>query len=355
VKRTCLLLLVALGAAGVAPATLAADVPPTPRALSSSAPTPPTPPTPPVVPPALQALERQMAQIRFNSLRFSTRIDLGVQDSTHSNGVSISVSAARARDTASAHHIVTSTTGVLSLSPALLSSTSTTEGAAFNEVVGGATAQERRGATTYLHNPALTRHDGGRPWIRSTRTHSEERLAAKLAPLTSAFDPVLAGAESPTASSTGPLALLLEVLGEALSIRETGAATIDAQQTLAFTATLSSTRLLDRVFSAKERRELGQGKQPPNVDFTLELWLAPSGLPVRTATTNDTHGEEFSSQEDILGLEVPVHVHAPPADRTIDEARWLKLNQRRERAVSRCLRHHPGRAKICLERETGQL
>lgn len=352
-KRTCVLLLVALGAGGVAPATLAADLPPTPRALSAAA---PIPPTPPVVPPALQALERQMAQIRFNSLRFSTRVDLGVQDSMHANGISISVSAARARDAASTHHIVTSTTGVLSLSPALLSSTSTTAGAVFDEVVGGATAQERRiGASTYLYSPAVTRHDGGRPWISSTRTPSDEKLAAKLAPLTSVFDPVLAGAESPTASSAGPLALLLEVLGEALSIQETGPAAIDGQQTLAFTATLSSTRLLDRVFSAKERRELGQGKQPPNVDFTLELWLAPSGLPVRTATTNDARGEEFSAQEDVLGLEVPVHVHAPPDDRTIDEARWLKLNERRERAVSRCLRHHPGRAKVCLERETGRL
>jgi hypothetical protein len=189
--------------------------------------------------------------------------------------------------------------------------------------------------------------------IRSTRSPSAERLAAKLAPVTDVLDPVLAGLEGPAASSTAPFAALLEVLDEALSIQEVGPAAVDGQQTLAFTATLSSARLLERALSAKERRSLDKGKPLPNTDFTLELWLAPSGLPVRTTTTSGPHGEELSSQEDILGLEVPVLVNAPPADQTISQARWMKIERRDEKAVGLCIRRHPRRAQACIKRGVG--
>ncbi len=335
-KRTCALLFVALGAGAIAPA-----------ALADAASTPPAPAPPPtVVPPALPALEQKLAQIRFHSLSFSTRLDLGVQDSPSSSGISISA--------ARAHRLIVSTTGVFSLSPLLLSSTSTTEGPGPREALGGVSRRERRiGATTYLYDPFAARRDGGRPWIRSTRSRSEERLAAKLAPITDALDPALAGLEQPAVSSTGPFAPLLELLGQALSIQEAGPATVDGQQTLAFTATLSTARLLERAFSGKERRSLLEGKRPPNTDFTLELWLAPSGLPVRTTTTNRTRGEEFSSQEDILGLEVPVLVHAPPADQTISQARWTKIEQRNAKAISRCIRRRPRRAQACVKQGFG--
>ena len=143
------------------------------------------------------------------------------------------------------------------------------------------------------------------------------------------------------------------MLGEALSIQEIGPASVASQQTLAFTATLSSARLLKRVLSAKEQRRLYSGKELPDAHFTLEVWLAPSGLPVQTTTTNGKRGEEFSSQEDILALEVPVHVHAPPARQTISQAHWLKLERQHAKAVGRCLRRHPRRMHACIERWAG--
>lgn len=338
-KRISVPLLLALSA-GVTSAVLVTGACAVLQALPASA------SAPAVVPPALGALEQKMTQMRFHSLSFSTRLDLGVQDSSSSSGISISA--------ASTHQLIVSTTGVFSFVPLLLSSTSTTEGLGSREALGGVSRRERRiGATTYLYDPSAARHDGGRPWIRSRRTRSEERLAAKLAPITDALDPLLAGLERPAVSSTGPFAPLLELLGEALSIQETGPATVDGQQTLAFIATLSTARLLERAFSVKERRSLLEGKQPPNTDFTLELWLAPSGLPVRTATTNRTRGEEFSSQEDILGLEVPVLVHAPPADQTISQARLTKIEQRNAKAISHCIRRHPRRAQACIKHGFG--
>ena len=339
-KRICVLLLVSLCAAGVPSAALAAEAPAAPRPLPPSA-------SPPLIPPALQALEQRMAQIRFNSLRFSTRLDLGLQDSNGSSGISISAADVRVTSSEINRYVVFSTSGVLGLSPLLLSSTSTAEGGGPGEAVGGTPMRELRiGASTYLYEPSAARHDGGRPWVRSTRSAREERLAARLAPVTAVLSPLLAGLERPAANPSGPFAPLLEMLGEALSIQEAGAATVDGQQTLAFTLTLSSARLLERALSTTELRRLGKGEQ--DTHFTLEVWLAPSGLPVRALTTDEAPGEEFSSQEDILGLEVPVLVHAPPADRTIGQARWLKLERRRAKAIARCIRHRPRRARTCV-------
>jgi hypothetical protein len=340
-KRVCVLLLVALTAGGVAPAALAAAAPPPSPLLPA-----PTP-APTVVPPALQALEQKLAQIHLNSVSFSTRLDLEVDNSSSSSSSSIAVSASAA----SSHTVVIATSGVIGLAPPMLSSVSTIEGLASNEALDGASLQERRiGATIYVYDPSAASHDGGRPWIRSTRSRSEEKLAAKFAPLSDALNPLLAGLERPTATSTGPFAPLLEELDQEQSIQETGPATVDGQQTLGFTLTLSSAKLLDRISSPKERRRPNEGGQSPDTDFTLELWLAPSGLPVRTVTKNGGHGEEFNLQEDILGLEVPVLVHAPPASKTIGQAQWIKIERRRAKAVGRCVRRHPRRAHACLKR-----
>jgi hypothetical protein len=337
--------------ARLSPAILSLAIALVPAGVASRALAAESAPAPAIVPPALQALEQKMALIRFNSARFSTRLDLAVDDSSSSNAVSVSavpVSAARS------HADVIATTGVIGLSPPVLSSTSTIEGIAPGEALGGASLKERRiGATTYVYDPSATRRDGGRPWIRRTLSPSDQKVAAELAPLSVELDPLLAGLERPTATSTGPFAPLLEALPEAQSVQEAGPATVDGQQTLAFTFALSSAKLLEQALSSKERRRLAKGRQLPDIDFTLELWLAPSGLPVRALTRNGARGEEFDSQEDILNLEVPVLVHAPPADRTIGEAHWIAIERRRAKAVARCVRHHPRRAGACIKGQGG--
>jgi hypothetical protein len=342
VKRICVLLLVALGAGCAAPTALAVDAPPAPRAQPVSS------PTPAVVPPALQALEQKLAQIRFNSLSFSTRVDLAVPSATATNGISITA--------ASTHHIVISTTGVLSLSPQLLSSTSTSEGFDPAEAVGGTLAQERRiGASIYRYDPSVARRDGGRPWIRSTRSRSAEELAAKLAPLSDVFSPLLGGLEGPKVIPTELFAPLQDDLDQAQSIREAGSATVDGQPTLAFTLTFSPAKLFKQVPS-EERRRLAKPRKrrsTRSAALTVELWLTPNGLPLQTLTTYDAHGEGFTAQEDILGLEVPVLVHAPPGDQTIDQARLIEIERRRAKAIGRCIRRHPRRLQSCIKRGVG--
>jgi hypothetical protein len=67
---------------------------------------------------------------------------------------------------------------------------------------------------------------------------------------------------------------------------------------------------------------------------TLELYVAPNGLPVRTISILGGPGERpgssegIASETDIPALEVPVHVHAPPARLTISEARLKPLERK---------------------------
>jgi hypothetical protein len=329
-KRICVSLLAALAAGGLAPVALAGEDT--------------TAPTSAVVPPALQALEQKMAQIRFNSARFSTRLELAVSGSSSSSAISVSA--------ASSHANVIATSGVIGLSPSEQSSTSTLEGLAPDEALGGVALQERRiGTTTYLYDPSATRRDGGRPWIRSTPSRKDEKIAAELAPLSVELNPLLTGLQRPTATSTGPFAPLLQALPLAQGIQEAGPATVDGQQTLAFKFTISAAKLLEQALATKGRH-LADGTLPAAA-FTLELWMAPSGLPVRALTTNGARGEEFKAQEDILGLEVPVLVHAPPADRTIAQARWLAIERRHAKAVARCVRRHPRHVRACMKGHAG--
>jgi hypothetical protein len=331
-KRTCLPLLVALSVGGIAPAARAAEA------------SPPTPvPAPVVVPPALQALEQKMAQIRLNSISFSRRLDLGV--STNSAGPGIAVASAESSKT-----IVTTTRGVISLSPLAQSTTTTVAELPANEAPGGVTGKERRiGVTSYFYDPSIARHDGGRPWVRSTRTRQQEELVAELAPLTALLDPMLAGLQRPAMASTGPFAPLLEELGQALSAQETGPATVDGQQTFAFKVTVSPAKLLAKLLSSKQGHRLFKHGPSPNLRYTLEVWLAPSGLPVRVKTVG-TPAEGLVSQEDILGVEVPAVVEAPPASKTIDQAQLAKIERRLTKAVDRCVRRHPRRAQACVKR-----
>ena len=341
-KRMCVLLLVALGAGGVVPAALAVDAPPVPSEPPAFA------TTPAAVPPALQALEQKMAQIRLRSVSFSARLDLG----TGKNSGSLNVTAASAK---SSEDLIITTRGVIGFSPPVQSSTSTVEGIPTNGALGRGPLRELRiGASSYIYEPSIARRDGGRPWIRSTRTRQEEKLAARLAPLTDLLHPLLAGLQQPAAASTGPFVPLLEELRQVQSAQETGPATVDGQQTIGFTVTVSPAKLLAKLVSSKPGHGLFKKGPPLGLRDTLELWIAPSGLPVRVEALG-APGEGFTSQEDILATEVPVVVNAPPASKTIGQARLAKIEQRLAKAVGRCIRRHPRREQSCVKRFGGQI
>ncbi len=317
-KRMCVLLLVALGASGVAPAALAADAPVALSAPAASA------PTPAVVPPALQALEQKLAQIHFNTARVSVRSVLGDFDPVVGGEL-----AAGGHDS---NRLITTTSTALSYSPRALVSTSTLDSAVGKHTLHRKVTERVIGKSLYVDIPSLARSDGGRPWVRS-----EEHLVAKshganegepLAAVFAALSPALA--PTPQPGEHGTFVGLAEDLATAQSIHEVASLTpltVDGQPVTGFTASIPIASLLARQVPPKQLKQLLAAARPDEKTVALEVFIAPSGVPVRTTVELGAGEEGVGVQEDVLALEVPVTVAPPPADLTITQARLDKLER----------------------------
>jgi hypothetical protein len=305
------------------------------------------------VPPALPALEQKMGQIRFNTARISQRFVLGGLGST-AGGAELGDGTGRGQS------FLTTGTGSIRLAPA--ASLFTTH----VEVPGGRVPspltrprQVRTiGRTTYTYTPSAASFDGGRPWVRSESRPAPKRgskagaLAVQLGVLGHALAPTLAGSsEGSSEGSAEPFATLIDDLDGAVSVSEGGAVTVDGQQTTEFTASLSIVKLLAGKLSRKQlaKIEAESLKKPSEAIVELEVFIASSGLPVRTIGAYGKPTEGLGVQQDILALEVPFAIQAPPVRQTIGQARLLQLERRRsgihvKKALARCLRGPRGRA-----------
>jgi hypothetical protein len=355
-----LLLLVVLAAACLvstapaAPAPLAstsvplASVPPesvrpTPAPLASVPPASMPPVSVPPTPPALLALEQKLAQIRFNTARVGERFVIGDLGST-AGGAELGSGVDNS--------LVTIGAGSIRYAP--YASTITNHVEAFGKQLSGAQAgavQVRTvGATSYSYMPSVASFDGGRPWVRSTRTPPPKpgTNAAQAAALLDSLAPTLPSSRT---GSAAPFATLIGYLNGAVSVSEGGSVAVDGQQTTEFTAYLSIVKLLAGKVSPKQLAKIESealGK-PSEATVELEVFIAPDGLPVRTIGVSGNHTEGLGIQQDILALEVPFAIHAPPARETIAQARLLQIERKRAReqlakARARCLRSAHGRA-----------
>jgi hypothetical protein len=315
-KRTCLLLLIALSMGGAAPAALAAE---------ASLPAPA--PTPAVVPPALQALEQKMAQIRFNTARVSQRFVIGDLGST-AGGANLGSGVGRGKS------LITAGAGSIRFAPSASLFTTHVElpGEHVPKTLASTGQVRNIGKTTYTYTPSVASFDGGRPWVRSQHKPPPKpgSKAAQVAAVLAALAPALAG---PSAGLAEPFAKLIEYLGGAVSVSEGSSVTVDAQQTTEFTASLSIVKLLAGKLSRKQlaKIEKESRKKPSEGIVELEVFIAPDGLPVRTIGASAERTEGLGIQDDILALEVPFAIQAPPASKTIGEARLHELESKRDR------------------------
>ncbi len=305
-----------------------------------------------VVPPNLQALEQKMAQIRFKTARISARVGLG-ELGPAGGGAELGVEVKGARG-----GFLSSTLGVFRLLPP--------EGTASTKIeilglkpsertpVGSTTSTERViGNTIYTYTPALERYDGGRPWLRSKQpSPPPDGQSAGFPGLSDSFAPTLSVADA-RSGHAAPFAKLIEDVNRALSVQEVGPVTVDGQQTTEFTvssslesllsskqlaaftkATSTLGALLSPSESPKQRGETKRHREEAAnklglAPVELELFIAPNGLPVRMITVLGKRSAGIGAEQDILALEVPVHVHAPPASKTISQAQLRKLRVRR--------------------------
>ena len=206
------------------------------------------------------------------------------------------------------------------------------------------------GKTAYTYTPSAASFDGGRPWVRSRHEPPPKpgSKAAQAAAVLDALAPALARSSD---GSAEPFATLIDYLGGAVSVSEGGSVTVDGQQTTEFTASLSIVKLLAGKVSSKQLAKIEREslKKPSEAIIELEVFIAPDGLPVRTIGASARRTEGLGIQEDILALEVPFAIHAPPARETIGQARLLRIERKRDRiqakkALTRCLRRRGGRA-----------
>jgi hypothetical protein len=314
------------------------------------------------IPPSLLMLEQKMAQIRFSTVRVATRVVFGeVGPGGGGAELGTGVQGPNAG-------FVTSTVGVFRLSPPKASTTSKVEAAGVSNGKGASSVTSRVrviGDSVYTYTPSALRYDRGRPWVRSKQSSS------------SASDGEVAIPK--VLDSSAPFAKLIEDVNGALSVQEVGPMTVDGQPVTEFTASLTMATLLpgkqlerfakDLSSLASLGEILSPGKESPKqreaaksrseadikkvseLPVEIELFIAPSGLPVRANTVIGNRNEAIGSELDILALEVPVDVHAPPASETVSQAELRKLRARR---VCSIVRVHAASAQpvICSRKST---
>jgi hypothetical protein len=287
------------------------------------------------LPPDLVSLEQQTAQLQANSERFSFQEDVELP------GLTSLLEAGGSTGNAPVVLIVAGE-GEASITPAQL------------VVTGGlfGLPQERvrqLGETLYTYDAAAGKIDGRRPWVRS---HGKSLQAAQ----SESIDPggLL---EGDRVGPQGTFSGLVAELNGALSVTESGPATVDGQRVIEFDAELDPAPLLARLESkstskssenplgglgeavAPGSKHSGGASSPPTLE--MEAFLAPSGLPVRVRITVQVEGTKISERADTLAINIPVSVQAPPASETIDKSTLTRIERRRQR------REHLRQVKEC--------
>ncbi len=244
---------------------------------SSGAPTPAGAP----VPAALQALEAKMSQLQVNSERFSAVSRGEVTIANRSNGRVVG----RIKHVSVGGQLV----GEASLAPQE------------SEIFRGA----RHTPLTIVIGPTIYERDGHgrRPW----RRRREPQLARSLAAY-----PFHGQPEEVDAGGTGPFAGLLNLLTTATGpVVEGAPAVIDGQPTSEFSATVEPLRLVKGLTD----EDVSRLRRHPVVE-RLEVFLTEAGLPIRIVESIHTEGFDDLATAQILAVNPPIDVTAPPARET---------------------------------------
>ena len=266
--------------------------------------------TPP--PPDLVALEQQMAQLHVNSERVSFQEELSFGELSGS-GIPLA--------------LIIAGKGEFSDSPP--------QGSFVAGLLGVDSVQTRVvGESTYTYSQRAAEVDGGRPWVRSQKAGNSS----------SSIDPGnITGSDQP--GPQGTFSKLIEELGGALAIQESGPVTVEDQRVVEFDATLNPTPFLEKLklrtkgskhplnplleTPETKKRPAKPTPLPPPPSFGLEVFIAPNGLPVRERYTFTAEGVTISVRVDTLATNIPVNVTPPSANQTIDEVQLKRLERRR--------------------------
>jgi hypothetical protein len=242
-------------------------------------------PAPATAPATLQALEAKMRQLQVNSERFSQMARGYITVANETNGKVVG----------RVKHISTNVqlTGEASLTP----QSETFLGAQHTptRIVVGSTVYSREGGRR-------------RPWVR--------RHEAKLAQDFTSY-PLHGDPEEVNLGGTGSYAGLLNLLATVVGQISAGApAAIEGQQTEVFSATVEPLRLVKHLTQEDESNL----RRHPVVE-RLEVFLTEAGLPIKVVQTVDSADIHETTTTQILAVNVPIEVKAPPARETTGPVR----------------------------------
>jgi hypothetical protein len=309
-----------LALAAIAPGAQAS----TPAALAPAA------VAPVAVPPDLQALEQKMLALKPTSERFSASISIAEKPKVkgpvggfnhifgHASSVLVPVIALA---------------GEVSLGPP-------PEASFTASFLGISISGRLIGSTLYTHEPYLSRLDGGRPWVEERGSSLAQALGAQsIGPGGSVGEP-----------ATGFTALV-KLIAQAQSIAELGPANVDGQPVTRFKLAIPIASLQKPAHSRRARARARRERKLFAPLLHVELFLAETGLPVRTSLVLVArHGKgDLIEQSDITAIDVPVLVQAPPAAETIEAAQLHRLLRRRARRLA-AKRHRGGRRIAAVRR-----
>ena len=128
-------------------------------------------------------------------------------------------------------------------------------------------------------------------------------------------------------AGTGMYTALTALINGAREVREIGAGTVDGQPVTEFMATLSPSQLGESPQPTKREKKLHLELKKT---AKLEVLIAPSGLPVRTTIVTNVDKVVNTATVDILAIDFPLVVEAPPAAQTIELAALQKLSNEAE-------------------------
>jgi hypothetical protein len=264
---------------------------------------------PPAQPPELQALEQRMSELTVTSERVAGKETIsGKPPHTHVAAKSVS----------------TVFSGEQSISPEFVNVTLT--------VAGRTLTLLQLGETLYTHDPSIAKHDGGRPWVA-------EKLSSKNGLFGS--NPSLGGggggAAGSSAPDTTPFKRKAELFKAGTAIRVLGASTVDGQATVGFAGTLTAQSLVGIELSKKELAKLKHEHLKLKGGF--ETFIAANGVPVHTTIVLSIGKLRQSTSTDVLAIDFPVTVPAPPtAAETISAAELEKIETARLKKILKKLK-----------------
>jgi hypothetical protein len=104
-----------------------------------------------------------------------------------------------------------------------------------------------------------------------------------------------------------------------------GPSTANGQPATEFTGTIDLTKEVSGIGPKLAKQFQQLVKQLGSVTTTLNLFVAANGLPKRTVLAINAKNVAVTVTEDILAINIPVAVHAPPSRRTVAYSKVRKL------------------------------